>query len=113
MEALLTGALAVVALAAVVAVAVSVSRDPAQPQDRPEPDPRPLCHPEDVDLPHPTGWPSWTICADSNGYYTCWRPAEHTGRHCAWDLSTGQVTAVWPCEQHPAITARRHQDDAA
>lgn len=67
----------------------------------------PTCKPESVFLR--PGWPAWTVCGDSNGYDTCWRAASHTGRHCAWDLKTGQVTAVWPCTQLRAITAKPHQ----
>lgn len=72
-------------------------------------DPRPICLPEDVWLR--PGWPSWTVCSDSNGYYTCWRALGHTGRHCAWDLDTGRVVAVWPCTQLRAITRARHQEE--
>ena len=106
MNQLLAGALAIVGVAIIVAAAVAVARQPAAPGEQPDPDPRPVCHPEDAWLPH-LGWPDWTICADAHGFHTCWRPQEHTGRHCAWNLATGQVEAVWPCVQLRLIGRRR------
>ena len=108
MTQLIAGALAIVGIAIIVAAAVGVARQPAAPgeDEQPDADPRPVCHPDDAWLPH-LGWPDWGICADSHGYHTCWRPQDHTGRHCAWNLATGQVEAVWPCVQLRLIGRRR------
>lgn len=106
MTQLIAGALAIVGVAIIVAAAVGVARQPAAPGEQPDADPRPVCHPDDARLPH-LGWPDWTICADSHGFHTCWRPQDHTGRHCAWNLATGQVEAVWPCLQLRLIGRHR------
>lgn len=100
---LIAGGLFIVAAALVTVVIVgSKTTEPRHI----EADPRPVCIPDDTWLK--PGWPTWTVCADSNGYHTCWRPADHGGRHCEWDLSNGKVTAVWPCTQRRAITSRKH-----
>jgi hypothetical protein len=104
MTQLIAGAVVVLGLAALIAIAAAAARRPADEPAEPQPVPVPdgACAPEDAWVPH-VGWPTWTICEDSFGFHTCWRPVEHTGRHCAWDLSTGKVLAVWPCAQYPAI----------
>lgn len=65
-------------------------------------DDTPVCHPEGIHVPW-LGWPNWRICEDSTGFHTCWRPLDHSDRHCEWDLATGHVTAVWPCTELPQI----------
>lgn len=100
----------------VVSVVVSTIAKPQPKAIEAAPDPKPdpvtvieppvvICHPR-VTLP----WsvirmnPPW--CAQSEGYYTCWRSPNHRGRHVAYDFSTGEVVAVWPCDVHfPAIEA--------
>lgn len=85
-------------IAAVILAAATIAVVVATRPPRPTQDDRPICHPDDTWAPISPGWPAWNVCGDSHRFHTCWRPQGHTGRHTEWDLSTTQVTAVWPCE---------------
>ena len=99
---LIAGAVIVCTAAIVVVLAVVHDQD-VKGAPQADPELRPLCTPENSWLPH-TGWPDWDVCGDAHGFHTCWRPSGHGGRHCAWNLATGQVEAVWPCVQHRHLT---------
>lgn len=111
---------AAVGFTLVAAVLAAAANEPkaieAAPTPAPEPDvlafdpPLVICHPR-ITLP----WallrmnPPW--CAASEGFYTCWRRPNHGGRHVAYDFTTGDVVAVWPCNgRFPAMEAALYHE---
>jgi hypothetical protein len=91
-------------LAAVVGAAVAASKPPkaitaAEPMLAIEPPPPVttiIRHPKAMFLLHYQAALTWQWCGESVGYFTCFRPAGHLGKHCQFDLSSGHVDAVWP-----------------